>query len=81
MTQTLQLELDEQTADRVQRLAAERQITPEELIRDLVAQADEPAPVKDPFLGLLADEPELIEQIVEEAMTARERYPFRAPNG
>jgi hypothetical protein len=79
--QTLQLELDEQTAGRVQRLAAVRQITPEELIRELVTQAEEAAPVKDPFLGLLADEPELIEQIVEEAMIARERYPFRAQDG
>ncbi len=92
--ETILLQLDEQTADRIRRLAAVRQVTPEDLIRELVVDADrlgedgagngvEPdAPagiVKDPFWGLLADEPELADQIVEEAMIARERYPFRAP--
>jgi hypothetical protein len=37
--------------------------------------------VHDPFLGLFADIPELMDQIVEEAMVARERYPFRATDG
>jgi predicted DNA-binding antitoxin AbrB/MazE fold protein len=32
----------------------------------------------DPLLGLMADEPELVDAIVEEAMLARESHPFRA---
>ncbi len=32
----------------------------------------------DPLMGLMADEPELVDMIVEEAMLARESHPFRA---
>jgi hypothetical protein len=35
-----------------------------------------PAPT-DPLLGLMADEPELIDQVVEMAMTSRESHPLR----
>jgi predicted DNA-binding antitoxin AbrB/MazE fold protein len=31
----------------------------------------------DPLIGLMADEPELVDAIVEEAMLARETHPFR----
>jgi predicted DNA-binding antitoxin AbrB/MazE fold protein len=31
-----------------------------------------------PLLGLMADEPELVDAIVEEAMLARESHPLRA---
>jgi hypothetical protein len=37
--------------------------------------------VHDPFRGMFADDPELIEEIVEEAMRAREERPFRGPDG
>ncbi len=84
----IQLQLDEQTADRLQQLAADRQTTPEELIRDLVAKAQpgevisqtngtEPVKgdgaVKDPFRGMFADIPEVIDEIVADAMAARGR--------
>jgi predicted DNA-binding antitoxin AbrB/MazE fold protein len=36
------------------------------------------APTADPLLGLMADEPELLDEIVEEALSARESHPFRA---
>jgi predicted DNA-binding antitoxin AbrB/MazE fold protein len=32
----------------------------------------------DPLLGLMSDEPELVDAIVEDAMLARESQPFRA---
>jgi hypothetical protein len=32
----------------------------------------------DPLLGLMADEPELLDAVVEAAMTARERHPLRS---
>jgi len=38
---------------------------------------DKPTAV-DPLLGLMADEPELVDEVVEDAMVARESHPFRA---
>jgi predicted DNA-binding antitoxin AbrB/MazE fold protein len=32
----------------------------------------------DPLMGLMSDEPELVDAIVEEAMLARESHPLRA---
>ena len=32
----------------------------------------------DPLLGLMSDEPELLDEVVEDAMTAREFHPFRS---
>lgn len=32
----------------------------------------------DPLLGLLADEADLLDAVLDDAMTARERHPFRA---
>jgi predicted DNA-binding antitoxin AbrB/MazE fold protein len=32
----------------------------------------------DPLLGLMSDEPELLDEVVEAAMSARESHPFRA---
>jgi hypothetical protein len=37
-------------------------------------------PSADPILGLMADEPELLDVVVEAAMTARECHPFRSNN-
>ena len=49
------------------------------------ADLDESAvasPVKphDPFIGMMADEPGLMEEITEEAMKAREARPLRSPS-
>lgn len=40
----------------------------------------EAAPAKDPLLGLMADEAELIDEIIESAYAARERHPLRLPS-
>lgn len=37
--------------------------------------------VNDPFLGMFAHEPELIDQVIELAMRAREEHPLRQPGG
>jgi predicted DNA-binding antitoxin AbrB/MazE fold protein len=37
----------------------------------------EPSIATDPILGLMADDPDLIDQVVETAMVARELHPFR----
>jgi hypothetical protein len=73
--ETLELQLDERTLARVRQLAEYRRIAPEDLIQEMVARA-----VNDPFLGMLADEPELIDRVTEEAMQTRElRSPIRPP--
>jgi Arc/MetJ-type ribon-helix-helix transcriptional regulator len=38
-------------------------------------------PAKDPILGMFRDDPELIDQIVAEAMRIREERPWRLPAG
>jgi predicted DNA-binding antitoxin AbrB/MazE fold protein len=35
--------------------------------------------LSDPLLGLMADEAELLDEVVEAAMVARETHPLRAP--
>ena len=35
----------------------------------------------EPFLGMFADEPELIDQMMGSIMTAREEHPLRQSNG
>ncbi len=39
--------------------------------------ANESIPAADPLLGLMADESELMDQVVEEAHAARELHPLR----
>jgi len=36
------------------------------------------AALDDPLMGLMSDEPELVDAIIEEAMAARESHPLRA---
>ena len=38
------------------------------------------SPATDPLLGLMVDEPELLDEVVEAAMVARERHPLRLGN-
>jgi predicted transcriptional regulator len=80
--ETIQIQLDQETIERVRQLAQERQTTPEEVIRDLVQQAEAKQSVRttasseavdDPLWGSFADDAEILDQIVEEAMQARER--------
>jgi hypothetical protein len=75
----IELELDEETLERARQLAAARQCSLEELIRDLLQQVQQLP--QDPYLGMLADEPELIDQVIESAMKAREEHPLRTPCG
>jgi predicted DNA-binding antitoxin AbrB/MazE fold protein len=42
-----------------------------------VPEKTSPQPAHDPILGLMADDAELLDEIVEEAMRARETQPFR----
>ncbi len=77
----IELDLDEETLERAQRLAAARQCSLEELIKDLLQQAEAHKPPQDPYLGMLADEPELVDHVLESVMKAREEHHLRTPRG
>jgi hypothetical protein len=59
-------------------------MTPDEKARLLAlvksSLSEKPASTKDPLLGLMADEPELVDEVVEAAYAARERHPLRLPS-
>jgi hypothetical protein len=75
---TLQLHLDEETLARARRLASSRQVSVEELLAEALARMETSTEEDDPILGMFADVPELLDEIVEEAMQAREQHPLRA---
>jgi hypothetical protein len=78
--ETIELQLDEQTLEQARKLAAARRVSVEELLKEALGRLGVP-PADDPITGMFADEPELLDQIVEEAMQARERVPFRLSDG
>jgi hypothetical protein len=79
--ETIELQLDEETLARARRLAASRQVTLEQLLREVLAQLETQPLADDPILGMFADAPELMDEIVEEAMRARARDPLRSGAG
>ena len=79
--ETIELHLDEQTLEHARQLAAARQVSVEELLKEALSRMRAPSTTDDPITGMFANEPELLDQIVEEAMQARERDPFRLSDG
>ena len=77
----IELELDEQTLARARRLAVARHSTLEALIAVLIERLDETEAPGDPLLGMFAAEPELLDQVVESTMQAREEHPLRPVDG
>jgi hypothetical protein len=74
--ETIEVKLDRQTLERAQQVAALRHSTLEALIKSIIEQLAEIQTVDDPLLGMFADEPKLIDHIVESAMEAREVQPL-----
>jgi hypothetical protein len=72
-----QLQLGDDTVERLKRAAKARRVTPDQLLRALLDNIEVIEKREDPFLGLLGDEPELLDQVVAEAMEARPRDAFR----
>jgi hypothetical protein len=79
--ETIELQLDEQTLAHARKLAAARHVSVEELLKEALSHLGVPPAAEDPITGMFADDPELLDQIVEEAMQARERDPFRLSDG
>jgi len=81
MIETVELQLDAKTLKCAQQLAASRHCTLNELIMEIIEQLDSKKAATNPFLGMFADEPELIDEALESAMKAREEHPLRQTNG
>lgn len=77
----IELELSEATIERLKRLAQERHSTVEGVVSDLVDDATPQVLVADGFWGLFADEADLMDDIVEDAMRARRERNARYVNG
>lgn len=74
---TVVVELDPQTSERARRLAQARGTTVTALVQSLITQLDSGDTTHDSLLGLFGDEPALLDQVVEQAMQARETQPLR----
>jgi hypothetical protein len=59
-------------------------MTPDEKVRLLAlvnsSLSVEATATKDPLFGLMADEPELVDDVVQAAYAAREHHPLRLPS-
>ena len=69
---TIHLDLDEATLRRVQALADAPNSTLGDILRRLITDIPGQEACTDSILGLMADEPELVDEIVASAMRARE---------
>ncbi|MCC5643828.1 hypothetical protein LC607_12900 [Nostoc sp. CHAB 5824] len=67
----IELELDRLTFERAQTLAIVNQLTLSELITHVIERLAEIQEKKDPLMGLYADVPEIVDEIVAEAMEKR----------
>jgi len=82
---TIQLQLDDETFARAESLAKQRGCTLSELVTQLVVErgngAHGPADDAPSIVGLFADEPELLDAVVADAMRAREGDPWKRSHG
>ncbi|MFM2061863.1 MAG: hypothetical protein RLZZ507_1533 [Cyanobacteriota bacterium] len=67
----INLELDRLTLERAKTLAIVNQSTVSELITTVISRLAEIQEQKDPLMGLYADIPEVVDEIVAEAMEKR----------
>ena len=74
---TIQVHLDEETLRRAQSLADDRNCSIEDVLRDLLAGCKAAGASSSPLLGMFADDPGLIDEIVEAAMKDRAEQPLR----
>lgn len=70
---TVEIRIASDVYERAEALARSRQCSVEELVSRLIVQADERHETRDETMGLFADDPDLIDAVVEQAMADRER--------
>jgi hypothetical protein len=76
--ETIALQLDPQTLARARQFAALRHYTLEELLKEIIERLGGAEAQSDPFLGMCANEPTLMDEVVASAMQARTEHPLRA---
>lgn len=74
---TVEIQLDEQTFAKAEQFASSHKCTLEDLIKDIIEQLGISEPIEDNIIGMFADEPELLDEIVESAMLGREMHTLR----
>ncbi|MBI3734229.1 MAG: hypothetical protein HY259_12360 [Chloroflexi bacterium] len=74
----LELALPKNTYDALKQAAERKQKSEAELAIEAIEAYVKPPAAADPLVGLFADEPELIDQIMRDIMEARETTPLRA---
>jgi hypothetical protein len=77
----VEIELDEQALEQARRLAEARSCTVEQLIKELIEDLTAAKTKDDVFLGMFAQEADLVDQVMESAMRAREAHPLRQSGG
>lgn len=78
---TIELQLDKQTLERAQRVATLRRSTLEALIKEIIDLLAGAEGTGDPIVGMFAQEPELMDQVLDSAMRARETDSLRLSDG
>jgi predicted DNA-binding ribbon-helix-helix protein len=75
--ETIKLQVDEGTWSKAKQVAEARHCTVEDLIRELIDQLTTAAATKDPLWGMMADEPDLMDQVLDSALRARSEDALR----
>jgi len=74
---TIELNIDEKTLDHAMHIAEFRHCTLEELLKSIIEEFSILNFTKDDIIGMFADVPEVIDEVVESAMTDRETHTLR----
>lgn len=73
----IELQLDDQVMERARRLAEAQGATVETVLTDIITRSIAGG-TDDRWLGMFADEPDLLDEVVASAFAARERDALRA---
>lgn len=77
---TIEIQLDNQTIEHALQIAKNRNSSLEDLIKEIIKNIEFFESKKSIIMGMFSDEPELVDQIVESAMAAREKQSLRQAN-
>mgnify|MGYP003973774869 CR=1 FL=1 len=75
--ETIELQVDEGPWSKAKQMAEARHCTVEDLIRELINQLTAATATKDSLLGMMADEPDLMDQVLDSALQARSKDALR----
>jgi len=71
--------LSDDTLKMAVRIAQQRHCTVDELIRTFLQPIDKPTKPAGRLIGLMSDEPELMDEVMKSVYEARENHPLRQP--